>query len=125
MGLTFAEIMPDESSFDEPSGACAAVDFNKEENQKTIKEIELFFEIKDYICLLNREACLPQLKLQIIASTYECTKDRFCIVVYMANKWKNFLVDGLAKCIKEKYAEKVSQERVLCEYVFVEVVKDY
>ena len=72
-----------------------------EENRKTIQEIEIYFEIKDYIDLLNREASLPELKLQVIASVYECTKDSFIIVFYVANKWNNYLIDRMAKCIKK------------------------
>ena len=56
MDLTCAESMPDESSFDEPSGACAAVDFNKEENQKTIKEILKLKII--FVYLIEKRVCL-------------------------------------------------------------------
>ena len=74
--------------------------------------------------MLNREASLPELKLQVIASAYECTKDSFIIVFYVANKWKNYLIDGMVKCIKEKYLEKNSRVAV-CEYMFIEVISNY
>ena len=114
--MACVESIADESLFD--------ADLKAEENRKTMKEIEMYFEIKDYINPFNREASLPELKLQIIASSYECTEDAFIIVIYVANKWNNYLIDGLAKCIEEKYSEKLSCTS-LCEYMFIEVIKNY
>ena len=74
--------------------------------------------------MLNREASLPELKLQVIASAYECTKDSFIIVFYVANKWNNYLINGMAKCIEEKYLGKISCAAV-CEYMFIEVISNY
>ena len=95
-----------------------------EEIDKTAKEVQLFHGIKNYMILLNKEASLEQSKLYIIASAYECTLSSFCIVVYAAKKWREFLIDRLAKCIEEKYQEKIGK-RVLCEYVAVEVIPGY
>ena len=120
MDLTCAEPKVDEAPV-----SLVDTDENKaEENRKTIQEIEIYFENKDYIDLLNREASLPELKLQEITSAYECTKDSFIIVFYVANKWNNYLIDGMAKCIEEKYLEKILCAEV-CEYMFIEVISNY
>ena len=64
MDLTCAEPKVDEA----PVSLVDADENKAEENRKTIQEIEIYFENKDYIDLLNRDASLPELKLQVIAS---------------------------------------------------------
>ena len=119
MDLTCAEPKVDEALV----SLVDADEKKAEENRKTIQEIEIYFEIKDYIDLLSREASLPELNLQVIASAYECTKDSFIIVFYIANKWNNYLIDRMTKCIEE-YLEKISRAAV-CEYMFIEVISNY
>ena len=89
-----------------------------------IKEVEIYFAMKNYIDILNKNAAIPQFKLNIIASGYRTTKHNVVHVFYVAKKWKEYFVDGLAKCIEENWEEKLSK-RVCCDYVFIEVVKDY
>ena len=89
-----------------------------------IKEVELYFTMKEYIGLLNKNACLPQFRLKVTASGYQITRESIVLVFYVANKWKEYFIDGLAKCIKEQWEQKLSK-RVCCNYMFIEVVKDY
>ena len=94
----------------------------KENEDKTAKEIELYHEIKRYIALLNEEATIEQAKLYIISSAFECLLDEFVIIAYAAKRWKNILVDGLAKYIEEKYQEKLERWTMPCEYTVSEVI---
>ena len=95
-----------------------------EENLRHLKEVEIYFIMKDYINLLNKNVSLPQFKLKVIASGYQATNENLMLVFYVANKWREYFVDGLAKCIEEQWYNKMSK-RISCNYMFIEVVKDY
>ena len=95
-----------------------------EENLRHLKEVEIYFIMKDYIDLLNKNVSLPQFKLKVIASGYQATNENLMLVFYVANKWREYFVDGLAKCIEEQWYNKMSK-RISCNYMFIEVVKDY
>ena len=88
-----------------------------------LKEVELYFTMKEYIDILNRNACIPQFKLKVIASGYQTTKENLIIVFYVANKWREYFVDGLAKCIEEKW-EEMPSKRIVCNYMYIEAIKD-
>ena len=79
-------------------------DQNKEDekNLRHLKEVEIYFTMKNYIDLLNRNTCLPQFRPKVIASGYQTTEESIIIVFYVANKWQEYFIDGLAKCIEEK-----------------------
>ena len=95
-----------------------------EENLRHLKEVEIYFIMKDYIDLLNKNVSLPQFKLKVITSGYQATNENLMLVFYVANKWREYFVDGLAKCIEEQWYNKMSK-RISCNYMFIEVVKDY
>ena len=110
-----------------PAGTCAVadvknVDLVKEEADKKAKEVELYQEIKTYMIELNREATNELAKLYVIASAYECNLEHFVIVIYAARRWKNFLLDGLCKYIKEKYQEKIGGFTIPCEFKAFQVI---
>ena len=79
-------------------------DQNKEDekNLRHLKEVEIYFTMKNYIDLLNRNTCLPQFRPKVIASGYQTTEESIIIVFYVANKWQEYFIDGLAKFIEEK-----------------------
>ena len=93
-------------------------------NLRYIKEVEPYFTMKNYINLLNKNACLPQLKLKVKLSGYQTTKENIVLVFYVANRWREYFIDGLAKCIEEQWEQKLSK-RICCNYMFIEAVKDY
>ena len=95
-----------------------------EENLRHLKEVEIYFVMKDYIDLLNKNASLPQFRLKVIASGYQATNENLILVFYVANKWREYFIDCLAKYIGEQWSDKMSK-RISCNYMFIEVVKDY
>ena len=95
-----------------------------EENLRHLTEVEIYVTMKNYIDLPNRNACLPQFRLKVIASGYQTTEESIIIVFYVANKWQEYFIDGLAKCIEEKWFETLSK-RIVCNYMFIEVIKDF
>ena len=62
-----------------------------------LKEVELYFTMKEHIDILNRNACIPHFKLKVIASVYQTTKENLIIVFYVANKWRNKFCRWLSK----------------------------
>ena len=79
------------------------VDFEREEVEREIleeervkrysAEVKIYFLLKDYINVMNRNAITPEYTLKIVASGYKQTKDEFQIVLYSADEWKRYFVD--------------------------------
>ena len=90
----------------------------KENDMKHIKEVELYFTMK------NENASLPQFKLKVIASGYQTMKENLIILFYVTNQRQDYFVDDMVKCIEEQWESNMSR-RICCNYMFIEVVKDY
>ena len=73
---------------------------HEERCRRYAAETKIYFIIKEFINTLNKHALSPLHTLKIVASGYRSTKTHFEIVTYSADKWKQFLIDGLAKCIE-------------------------
>ena len=43
-------------------------------------------------------------------------------MIYAAKKWENYLVDGFAKYVEEKYQEKFQGWLFPCEFLVTEVI---
>ena len=97
----------------------------EKEEQKVKEEIELFNFLKNYADILNKEETCTQFKLNVVATGLACEVKHFCFVVYAARRWPNFLVNGLAKYVEEKYDEIVHTWTIPCEYIVTEVVPDH
>ena len=100
-----------------------AIDIKEEEN-RVAKEIELYFDIKRYLTLLNKEASIEEAKLYVISSGFFCRLNKYIFVVYPAKQWKRFLLDSFAKYVEEKYQEKLNGWSIPCEYNVFVVVPD-
>ena len=87
------------------------VDFDRTEVEKEMleeerakrysAEVKIYFMLKEYINVLNRNAITPEYTLKIIASGYKQTKDEYQIVIYSADEWKRNFVDGITKILEE------------------------
>ena len=82
---------------------CNKIDFNfqeKEDEERANRysaETKIYFNLKDFINILNQNAISPEFVLKIIASGYQTTKEQYIIVFYVVNKWERYFVDGLGK----------------------------
>ena len=109
------------------------VDFDREEVEREIleeervkrysAEVKIYFLLKDYINVMNRNAITPEYTLKIVASGYKQTKDEFQVVLYSADEWKRYFVDGLAKVLEESWQAELNTT-VNCDYNLVEILKD-
>ena len=94
----------------------------EKEEKKVKKEIELFNFLKNYVDILNKEETCEQGRLNVGATGLACEVKHFCFIIYAAKRWPNFLVDGLAKCVEEKYDEIWT---IPSEYIVTEVVPSH
>ena len=109
------------------------VDFDREEVEKEIleeerikrysAEVKIYFLLKDYINVMNRNAITHEYTLKIVASGYKQTKDEFEVVLYSADEWKRYFVDGLAKVLEEIWQAELNTT-VTCDYNLVEILKN-
>ena len=109
------------------------VDFDREEVEKEIleeerikrysAEVKIYFLLKDYINVMNRNAITHEYTLKIVASGYKQTKDEFQVVLYSADEWKRYFVDGLAKVLEEIWQAELNTT-VTCDYNLVEILKN-
>ena len=84
-------------------------------------EVKIYFLLRDYINVNN--AIAPESTLKIIASGYRQTKDEYQVILYSADEWKRYFVDGLAKALEESWQAELNTS-VECNYNLVEVLKD-
>ena len=49
----------------------------KDEEERTKKEIELYYEIRNYLNIINQEPSLEQSKLNVISTAYVCEPNDF------------------------------------------------
>ena len=109
------------------------VDFDRTEVEKEMleeerakrysAEVKIYFMLKEYINVLNRNAITPEYTLKIIASGYKQTKDEYQIVIYSADEWKRNFVDGIAKILEEHWQSQLNMQTE-CHYNLVEIMKD-
>ena len=109
------------------------VDFDREEVEKEIleeervkrymAELKIYFTLKEFIRVLNQNAITPEYTLKIVASRYKQTKDDFQIILYSADEWKKYFIDGLAKIVEEHWQAELNMQTE-CNYNLVEVLKD-
>ena len=109
------------------------VDFNRDEVEKEIleeervkrytAEVKIYFALKEFMRVLNQNAITPEYTLKVVASGYKQTKDNYQIIVYSADEWKRYFIDGLAKIIEEHWQAELNMETE-CNYNLVEVLKD-
>ena len=109
------------------------VDFDREEVEKEIleeervkrymAELKIYFTLKEFIRVLNQNAITPEYTLKIVASGYKQTKDDFQIILYSADEWKKYFIDGLAKIVEEHWQAELNMQTE-CNYNLVEVLKD-
>ena len=109
------------------------VDFDREEVEKEIleeerikrysAEVKIYFLLKDYINVMKRNAITHEYTLKIVASGYKQTKDEFQVVLYSADEWKRYFVDGLAKVLEEIWQAELNTT-VTCDYNLVEILKN-
>ena len=97
----------------------------EKEEKKVKKGIELFNFLKYYVDILNKEETCEQERLNVVATGLACEVKHFCFIIYAAKSWPNFLVDGLAKYVEEKYDEIVQRWTIPCEYMVTEVVPSH
>ena len=97
----------------------------EKEEKKVKKEIELFNFLKNYVDILKKEETCEQGRLNIVATGLACEVKHFCFIIYAAKRWPNFLVDGLAKYVEEKYDEIVQRWTIPSEYIVTEVVPSH
>ena len=78
--------MPDnlkyEENFDESKLADEAeladiAQEKRDEEERTRREIELYYDMRNYVNLLNQEPSLEQSRLKIISTAYVCEIDHF------------------------------------------------
>ena len=96
---------------------------HEERCKRYAAETKIFFIIKDFINTLNKNALSPQHMLKVIASGYRGTKTHFEIIIYSGDKWQQYFIDGLAKCIEENWQEELKTKNA-CEYTYIEAIKD-
>ena len=109
------------------------VDFDREEVEKEIleeervkrysAEVKIYFLITEFITVLNQNAITPEYTLKIVASGYEQIKEDFQIILYSADEWKRYFVDGLAKVLEDHWEAEL-KIKAECHYNLVEVIKD-
>ena len=96
---------------------------HEERCKRYAAEAKIYFIIKEFINTLNKNAISPEFMLKVIATGYRCTKKHFELVVYSADRWEKYFIDGLAKCIEENWMEELNAQKRR-EYVYVEAIKD-
>ena len=111
------ELKCDESKIDEEG-----MKKQEKEDEKVSNEIELFNFLKNYIDVLNREKTCQNGRLKVITTGMACEVTNFSFIIYAARRWPNFLVDGFAKYIEEKYDEIVQRWTIPCEFIVTEAV---
>ena len=109
------------------------VDFDREKVEREIleeervkrysAEVKIYFLLKDYINVMNRNAITPEYTLKIVASGYKQTKDEFQVILYSADEWRRYFVDGLAKVLEESWEAELNM-KAECNYNLIEVLKD-
>ena len=109
------------------------VDFDRDEVVKEIleeervkrytAEVKIYFALKEFIRVLNQNAITPEYALKVVASGYKQTKDDYQIIIYSADEWKRYFIDGLAKIIEEHWHAELNTQ---AEFNFetVQVLKD-
>ena len=128
--LNMADNLKCEENFDESKLADEAVladiaQEKRDEEERARREIELYYDMRNYVNLLNQKPSLEQSRLKIISTAYVCEIDHSVFLVYSAKKWENFLVDGFAKYFEEKYKEKLGEWLIPCEFVVTETIPNY
>ena len=109
------------------------VDFDRKEVEKEIleeervkrytAEVKIYFALKEFIRVLNQNAITPEYALKVVASGYKQTKDNYQIILYSADEWKRYFIDGLAKIVEEHWQAELNTQTE-CEYETVQVLKD-
>ena len=96
---------------------------HEERCRRYAAETKIYFVIKEFINTLNKNAISPLHTLKIVASGYRTTLTHFEIVTYSADKWKKYFIEGLAKCIEEKWEHELNAQK-RCDYTYIENIKD-
>ena len=109
------------------------IDFDRDQVEKEIleeervkrytAEVKIYFALKEFIGVLNQNAITPEYTLKVVASGYKQIKDDYQIIVYNADEWKRYFIDGLAKIIEEHWQAELNTQAE-CNFETVQVLKD-
>ena len=85
-------------------------------------EVKIYFLMKDFMIVGNRNAPFPEYTLKLIASGYRQTKKKFEIVYYSADRWTDTIVKGISKVIEEKWRDELNM-LTSSDFTLTEILK--
>ena len=99
------------------------IEDEKQKHKRLSNEVKIFFMLREYLNAINAHMLMPQCKLKIIAMAYRQKKIFFEIIIYSADKWQNYFINGLRNILKENWLTEIGEDQKI-ELEQTEIVKD-
>ena len=99
------------------------IEEEKQKSRRWSNEVKIFFMLREYLNAINAHTLMPQCKLKIIAMAYRQKKIFFEIIIYSADKWQNYFINGLRNILKENWLSEIGEDQKI-ELEQTEVIKD-